>query len=132
MYNFIKFTKTSSKTDDRISITRSNSFGFPRDFCNNQLKAKPSYVVLFYDQEKKAVAFYFTNDEQEKHKFKVAYSKQGYGANVAATSFFKVNNLNSKQYRGKYEWKTTKIEGVGMVYVIDILQQQHDEPARDS
>lgn len=127
MYNFKKFVKTSQRSEDRITVTTSNSFGFPTKFYKDNKINQYKYVVVYYDEEQKAVGLHFTNDEEEKHKFSILRSKQGYGGSIVATSFFKTNNLNPKIYRGKYEWEKTTLEGVGDLFVIKLREKEREE-----
>jgi len=119
MYKFKRFTKTHSKTDDRISITRSYTIGMPGQFVRQNLDSKPRYMVLFFDMEKSAMGIRFTNDDTEEGKFSVIYSKVGYGATVIARSFFRINNINIDTVRGKYVWKKQHIDGIGELFVIE-------------
>ncbi|MBL7158941.1 hypothetical protein ISS85_00490 [Candidatus Microgenomates bacterium] len=126
MYNFKKFTKTSSRTEDRISVTSSYSFGFPRKFYKDNNIGKFKFVSLYYDKKNKAVGFQFTNDEEERHKFSIIKSKKNYGGGIVATSFFKTNDLNPRDYKGKYEWQKQKIENVGVLFIIDLKKKDQE------
>jgi hypothetical protein len=128
MYNFIKFTKISQRSEDRITITSSFSFGFPTKFFKDNGINNFKYVVIYYDKESMAIGFNFTNDEAEKYKFSISKSKQGYGGNIIATSFFKTNSLNSKELKGRYEWSKQTMEGVGDLFVIN-LKKKDQSPA---
>lgn len=125
--NLKKFEKTRVRMVNKISVTASNSFGFPRKFYQDNNIQDFKYVVLYYDENNKVVGFQFTNNEEESHKFTLIKSKQGYGASVVATSFFRAYNLDSKQYRGKYVWEKKKVEGIGEVYVIKLNERQEKE-----
>lgn len=130
--NLKKFEKTRIRMVNRITVTASNSFGFPRKFYQDNNIQNYKYVILYYDENNMVIGFQFTNNEEETHKFTLIKSKQGYGASVVATSFFKAYNLDPKQYRGKYEWKTTEIERIGKVYVIDLFSKQNELSAHSS
>lgn len=122
MFNFKKFEKTNQRTENRITVTSSNSFGFPTKFYVDNNIGQYKYVVLYYDEEQKAVGLHFTNNEEEKHKFTILKSKRGFGGAVIATSFFKTNNLNPAQYHGRYEWEKYTQEGAGELFVIKLVE----------
>ena len=117
---FQKFEKTNARQEDRITITTSNSIGFPTKFYQDNNLKDLKYVVLYYDKDDLAIGIQFTNSEEEKHKFTILRSNRGYGGAVIATSFFKVNNIDPKIYHGRYEWERQNLEGVGELYVIKL------------
>ncbi len=128
MYNFKKFEKTNQRVESRITVSASNSIGFPTKFFQDNNISEYKYVVLYYDENEKAVGIFFTNDEEEKHKFTLVKSKIGYGASVVATSFFKVNGIDAKFYRNRYEWEKVAQEGIGDLFVIKL--QPHLQEAQ--
>lgn len=127
--SFTKFTATSQRNEDRITVTKSRSFGFPTKFFNDNHIEDYKFVVLFYDKERNAVGFQFINDENEPHKFSIIKSNKGFGGSVVATSFFKTNNIAPETYRGRYAWKIEEIEGFGKVFVIDLKSREQENPA---
>ena len=129
MYNLKKFTKTSSRSEDRITVTSSYSFGFPTKFSKDNKIEKFKFVVLYFDKKNKAVGFEFTNDENERHKFSIIRGKKGYGGSIVATSFFKTNDLKPKEYKGRYEWETQKLENNGKAFIISLKKKDQEGPA---
>lgn len=125
---FVKFEETNKRQEDRITVTGHSSFGFPTKFYNDNKIEEYKYVTLFFDTESNEVGFYFHSDEAEKHKFSILKSKQGFGGSIVASSFFKSKSLDSKIYRGRYEWKKLNQEGVGEMYVIK-LKIRIEDPA---
>lgn len=121
MYNWQKFEKTNVRQESRITITKSNSFGFPTKFFQDNNIGNYTHVVLFFDQNEQVIGIHFTNDEGEKHKFSILKSKQGHGASVVATSFFKTYNLDSGKLHGRYEWQKDNPEGIGELFVIKLV-----------
>ena len=118
-YNFKEFTKLNVRLEARITITKSNSFGFPTKFSDDNEIKKFNYVVLFYDKDTKAIGIHFTNDEEKKNKFSIIkYEK--YGASVNARSFFMMNSINALEHHGRYQWKVIEIENIGKLYVIEL------------
>lgn len=127
MYNFKKFENRNARLESRISITRSNSIGFPTQFYRNNNIRQYKYVVLYYDQDKRAVGLYFTNNEEEKNKFSVMHSKKGFGGSIVARSFFRTYNIDLEKHRGKYEWKKHTLEGIGELFVIELRERETEE-----
>jgi len=126
-FDFKKFEKTNVKSEDRITITSIRSFGFPTKFYQDNKLKTYKYVVIYFDEKNKGVGFYFTNDEQEKHKFSLIKSKQGYGGSVVATSFFKTYNLDPQKYRGKYKWVKKIIPNIGKLFIINLKDKLEEK-----
>lgn len=116
-----KFTDTNQRHVDKITVTRTNTFGFPSEFHNNNGISAFKYVVLWYDPDRKTVGFQFTNDEAEKHKYTIIRDKERkYGGSIIATSFFRTNHLNSKLYQGRYDWVKEQHPVAGDLFVITL------------
>ena len=124
IYDFQKFEGKDVRLENRITITKSNSIGFPSFFYTKNKINSFKYVVLYWDKKNKAIGIYFNNNEQEKNKFTIIHSKSGYGGSVVSRSFFKSYNLNPKKYYGRYQWKKIKLENVGTVFVIELKKQE--------
>lgn len=77
------------------------------------------FVMLFFDQAKKAIGIQFTKDESEPHKFTLIKSKLGYGGSIVATSFFKKYKIDIVQHKGKYDWRKVKTE-FGNLFVLEL------------
>ncbi|MFA6548295.1 MAG: hypothetical protein WCT11_05190 [Candidatus Magasanikbacteria bacterium] len=121
-FNFKKFEGRNVRQEDRITLTKSHSIGFPQKFYNdNNIKSFKS-AVLFWDDANKAIGVLFTNDESEKNKFSIIHSKEGYGGSVVARSFLRFNNIDPKIYHGRYEWEKHNQEGVGDLFVIKLRE----------
>ena len=126
-YNFQKFEGRNVRQEIRITITKSNSIGFPSKFYNNNKIKDFKYVILYWDGGNKAIGIKFTNEESEKSKFTIIHSKIGYGGSVVARSFFKMYEIDPKVYHGRYDWEKQNIEGVGEVYAIKIEKKEQNE-----
>lgn len=126
-FNFIKFQGMHGRTEDRITITKSESIGFPTKFYKDNGIDNFKYVVLFYDSEKKAVGVHFTNSEEEKNKFTIIKSKQGYGGSIIARSFFRGLGIEANKYRNRYKWSKSNIDGIGEIYVINLLLREENK-----
>ncbi|MDD3065943.1 MAG: hypothetical protein PHT24_06785 [Endomicrobiaceae bacterium] len=126
-YNFKKFEGVNSRMENRITITNSNSVGFPTQFYNDNNIKRFEYVLLFWDAKNKAIGIKFTNEESEKSRFKILHSKIGYGGSITARSFLKANNIDPKLYHGRYDWKKEKVEGIGEIFIIELKEKQAKE-----
>lgn len=126
-YNFIKFDQRNKRFEDRITVTRHSSIGLPTKFFEDNKIKEFQYVVLYYDPAERALGLHFTNDEQEKAKFKIIRSKAGYGGSITARSFFTVNNIDVNKVYGRYKWEPYTIEGVGQVFVIKLQDRQETQ-----
>lgn len=124
VYQFKKVETRNVRSEDRITITTSNSIGFPTKFYQENKVADFKYVVLYYDATSKALGILFTNDENEKYKFAIIKSTKGYGGSVVARSFFKAYNIDPKTYHNRYVWEIVDQEGVGKLYVINLKERQ--------
>jgi hypothetical protein len=122
-YNFQKFESRNAKQEERITLTKaSNSIGFPQKFYQNNNIAEFNYVVLFWDSNNKAIAIHLTNNEEEKNKFKIIVSKDGYGGGIGVRSFLRFYGIDSKIYHGRYDWEKTNIPDIGEVFIIKLKE----------
>lgn len=129
MYNFKQFTDTNVRLEDRITITKSYSIGFPTKFYNDNEIANYQYVILYHDADNKLIGIRFSNNKEEQGKIAIMKSKQNYGGHIVARSFFKGNNLDPIKLKGRYTWKKKPagelgIEENGFVYIIELIQKE--------
>ena len=117
-YNFKKFESTHGRYESRITITSSNSIGFPTKFYKDNNIGQYKYVVLFFDKDNQAIGIKFTADKNEPHKFSII-SQTGYGGSVVVTSFFKKHEIDPKKHKGKYDWKKVKTD-FGKLFVFEL------------
>ncbi len=122
---FVKFEEANKSQEDRITVTGHSSFGFPTKFYNDNKIDEYKYVTLFFNAENNEVGFYFHSNEAEKHRFSILKSKQGFGGSIVASSFFKSKSLDSKIYRGRYEWRKDSIPEIGEIFVIKLKIRDH-------
>ncbi len=123
-YSFEKFQSRHSRKEDRITITKSFSIGFPSEFYHKNGIKDFKYAVLFWDAENKAVGVNFTNDEGEKkNAFLIARSKEGYGGSVSARSFFRHYQIDPQHYYGRYQWEKHSQDGTADLYVIKLRER---------
>jgi len=119
-YQFKKFEGRNNKSESRITITKSNSIGFPQKYYQDNNIKDYKYVVFYFDKNNFAIGIHFTNNEEEKNKFSIIHSKIGYGGSVVARSFFKSCNIDSEIHHGRYEWKKESVEEIGDIYIVKL------------
>ena len=118
-YQFEQFKGTNQKTENKITVTSSNSFGLPSGFFKKNFIDKFRYASLYYDKDNKAVGLHFHNNDNEEHKFSIVKSGK-YGGSIVATSFFKINGISPKKYKGKYKWKKIRLNEEKELFVINL------------
>jgi hypothetical protein len=121
IYNFKKFEKKNVRMENRITLTKSNSIGFPQKFYEGNGIKNFKYAVLYWDEKNKAIGIHFTNKEKDEG-FKIIHG-QKYGGQIVVRSFLKENNINPDIYRGRYDWEKYNLEGVGEVFVIKLKER---------
>ena len=119
-YVFKKFEGVGQRLETRITITGSNSFGFPTKFYLNEGLENKKYLVIYYDEAKKAIALHFTYNSEEINKFTIIKNSQAKGGSAIATSFFKTYSIDTKTIKGRYNWEKREIAGIGTVYIIKL------------
>lgn len=118
---FIKFENRNERVEERITVTKSNTIGFPSKFFTDNSVKDFKYVVLFWDPESKEIGILFSNDEAEKNNaFKISKSKIGYGGFIIARSFFRHNKIDTTTYYNRYEWKKVPYENNTELFVIKL------------
>lgn len=123
-FKFQKFERTNSRYEDRITVTKTNSFGFPTRFYKTNNIDQYKFAVLYYDPEQNGVGIGFTNSEEEKHKFTIIKSKKGFGGSIIATSFFKTYNIDASKYQGRYQWEIKEYPDTGKLFVIVLKEKE--------
>lgn len=121
-YQWKKFENLHQRSEDRITVTKSESIGFPTKFYKDNKISQYKWVVLYYDEQQKAIGIKFTNDEAEKNKFTIV-TNPNYGGGVIARSFFRSNNIDTKNYYGRYEWEKDNQGEMGELYVIKLSEK---------
>lgn len=130
-YNFVKHTQVGRRFEERITITRSRHVGFPTQFYKDNALETYNYAVLFYDKDKNAIGIKFSADKED-GAIAIARHSKGYGGYISATSFFKVNRINTKKYAGRYEYAkvpltTLGFEESGDLFVLELKEKIEKE-----
>jgi hypothetical protein len=119
-YNFVKFEDKNGRFESRITVTGSYSIGFPTKFYKDNNIEAYKYAILFWDKDNKAIGIQLSNDENEVGRIKIAKTKD-YGGTVSVRSFFMKNDINPKEYKGRYDWEKVQQQTIGEMYVIKLI-----------
>lgn len=129
-YQFQKFENRHAKQEDRITLTKASaSIGFPQKFYNDNNIGSFQYVVLYWDPTNKAIAVHFTNSDDEKNKFKINVSKDGYGGGIGVKSFLKFYNIDPEIYHGRYNWDKIELPDIGDVFIFKLKEKERTDEA---
>ncbi|MFH0829232.1 MAG: hypothetical protein V1907_03575 [Candidatus Kerfeldbacteria bacterium] len=123
MFNFERFSGVGDKWDDRISLTKSHFIGLPHAFCEKHRVADFNYVELFFDKEKKAIAFKFLKDKSDSC-YRLNYSEANRSASISARSFLRFYDIDPLKYSGKYPAVIVPDETIGPIYVIELKEHE--------
>lgn len=128
---FIKHTQVGKRFEERITVTRARTIGLPTQFYKDNGIADYKYVILFYEKDKNMIGIKFTN-EKENGAIVIAKHKNGYGGYVSATSFFKINRINTKRYASRYEYEKRPLRNVGfdedgVLFIIKLKEKTDKE-----
>ena len=120
-----KFEGFGSKVSRKISITRSNSFGFsPTFFRENRLTAFEA-ALLYYDATQQVIGIKFVNQKEEGSFTLVKYGEGNkIGGAISARSFFTNHEIDLNEHRGKYDYETIEDNG-SKIYLIKLEKRTH-------
>jgi hypothetical protein len=116
---------------DKITITKVNQFNFPTAMYKRNKLHRYSAVRIYFNRADMQVGLEFLN-EYENGSFKLILSEEGrYGAYIVAKSFFFFNELEAKQFAGRYGYKTVNLsemdaKRLGVMYIIDLKDKGGD------
>ena len=120
-FNFSKFTEPGGRFSYSISLNKAGGFTFNSGFYRKESLAKHSFVIIFYDKEKKAVGFSF-GKERKKESFKLTHSRHK-TASVAPHSFIHANEIDPKKFFGKYDAKKITDNQHGKIFYIELVEK---------
>ena len=116
-YKFTKFNGVYPRGDTKIGFQKSGLIRLSSGFCRVTDVKKFKYVLIYFDNNNKAIALKFT-DNREDGRLKVTHD--GTGATISATSFLKANNLFLRNTFKRYDWKKITLPDIGEVYIIEL------------
>lgn len=99
---FKMFTETGSRNKEFISITSNKTFGLSRNFLDAHKIGPHHKAVLYYDEEEKKIALYFSMFET-KNGFNIRVPDPRYGGTIVAKSFFDLQKIDINVYSGRYD-----------------------------
>ena len=119
-FNFKVFRNAGKRFGSyTISISKNYAFGFNSGFYHREKIKDCKSALLAYDQEKKAVGFFFpTNDTPEPGIFKVIHGKSS--GSIVAHSFFKSYNIDLQKNAGRYTPTLYKQTEKGKLFYITL------------
>ena len=130
-FNFIETPNSTGKVIDTITLTANDYLSFPTFFMEkHKLKevGLELFTKLYYDKQHNAIAIQFTQ-EKAAGLYRVNVSTQ-YGATCKIKSFLLNNEIDTKKYTGKYEYKKYAAQDIGLeggdIYVLT-LNGDNDE-----
>src|SRR5258708_15113218 len=118
--SWAKFTSVKQRSVDKISITGSYTFNFPRKFYEDNNLSDFKYVTIYYNKDEMSIGFEFNNNDEEKNNFKIQKNENGFGAFISATSFFKTNSIDVSRFKGRYDPSILEIPEIGKLFVIKL------------
>lgn len=120
-YEFEMFTKPGARAGSyEISYNGSGSFGLMSGFYNKENIKNFKKVVLFFDKNRNAVAFKFTNDEDALGAFAVIHAANQSTGAISARSFAISNDIYKSELRGRKTPKKIKDPKFGELFVIEL------------
>lgn len=120
-YYFVRFDGTYTRGDSKIAINRSGLIRLSPKFCKTANIASFNYIVLFYDDINKLIAFKLTNTKEE-GTLKITRDRNA--ATISAKAFLKANNLLLRSIFRRYDWEKTTIPQIGQVFIIELSKNE--------
>lgn len=120
-YNLKKFLGMGSRKGDYFISYSKSGFMISSVFYSKENIKNFSRVILYFDEEKKAVGFEFTNENNTEGAFALIHGNNETTGSISARSFVKANNLDNPKYFGRKIPKKIAYEGVGDIFVIDLI-----------
>jgi len=120
-YNFEEFKESGGRFKQIISLGEKSGFGLSAGFthANSKDLVGVTGVKMFYDQEKKAIAFKFVKTKEEGVVSAKLRDKGGY---IGAQSFIGKYKIDQKKYAGRYLPKEVMDDSLGKIYVIELKE----------
>lgn len=113
-FNFVKFTGYYPRGDTKISINKSGLIRLSSGFCNITAILNHKYVVLYYDNQRRAIALKFTNKKEDGS---LMLTKDKYAMTISGKTFINANKIREF---GRFEWEKQIVPTIGEVYIIKL------------
>lgn len=123
-----KFVGYGSKVSRKISLHKSESFGFPPAFFQENGVEDYQYINLYFDKDNKVIAMKMLKEKPQDGGYKIIKYGLGErrGASFNARSFFNNQGMVAADFSGKYDYQMENIDGIGDVYLIELKKKSED------
>jgi hypothetical protein len=122
-YNLQKFLGIGSRVGNYFISFNKSGFMISSGFYAKENIKDSSRVVLYFDPEKKAVGFEFTNDNSAEGSFTLVHGNKGTTGSISVRSFVIAHNLNQAEYFGRKIPKKIDHQG-SKIFVIDLVDKE--------
>ena len=119
-FNFKEFKDVGAKLTPVISLGEHSGFGISSGFSHKYDMKDIVATKMYYDDEKKVIAFKFL---KQKEKGTVGVKMREKGGYINAKSFLKTFKIDQSVYWGRYEPEEILDEGLGKIYVIYLKEK---------
>jgi hypothetical protein len=120
-YKFQEYNATGGRILPSISLGESGGFGVSAGFVKKYEIDSVVAAKIFYDQEKNAVAFKFS-DKVEDGMLKVKLAPNQGGGYISAKEFLIKFDIDSKKFKGKYTPAQIDMPNIGKVFIIELKE----------
>ncbi len=118
-YNFEEFKESGGRFKPVISLGEKSGFGLSSGFTHAFDLKGVIGTKMYYDQNKKAVAFKFIKTKEDGMVSVKLREKGGY---IGAQSFIGKYQIDQKKYAGRYTPKEIKDDNLGRLFVIELSE----------
>ena len=118
-YNFEEFKEAGGRFKPIISLGEKSGFGLSAGFTHSYDLTGVIGVKMYYDREKKAIAFKFLKTEESGMLSVKLREKGGY---IGAQSFVGKYKIDQKKYAGRYTPEERKDDNLGKIFVIKLTE----------
>lgn len=119
-YNFEEFKEAGGRFKPIISLGEKSGFGLSAGFTHSYDLKGVIGAKLYYDQNKRAVAFKFIKSKEEGMINVKLREKGGY---IGAQSFLGKYKIDQRKYAGRYEPKEITDDNLGKIFVIELTEK---------
>lgn len=128
-----KFEGFGTKVSQKISITRSNSFGFSPAFFRENKIDKFEAALLYFDASQQVIGIKFIKPKEEGSFTLVKYGEdKKKGGAISARSFFTNHKIDLNEHRGKYDYEKMPTDNSTNTMYLLKLEKKNSPTARPS
>lgn len=115
--------KKKEKKGPFISIGK-NTFGLSTDFVIENALSEMTRVVLYYDEQRKIIAFEFLKKDPVEPALKVSNVRNSESKTIYAVSFYLHHGIDPQIHKGKYKPYVTILPNLELVYYIKLKEER--------